>query len=387
VHVLPRQVHCLPVEIIFAILEAGYYLHDFQQDTRFLLNASLVSRSWRRPAQLLLFQHVVIRSEAAFTALCNATSSNATHGEVLAGQVRSLSAALDPEQPGCLQPPSLCHAISLFPNLSELDLACYSFSKPQITSYQRDGKSFSIFDDKALSTLCSGPPISALRLANWSSDTSLLDKLLGLYQPSLRVLSLRGAHSSFSTPATSRLASHHALDLTLQPPLASTLLDWLTNRTTRPRIHTLEFIRQPEHAVLAALLATHGDGLKSLALPTLTTADAALVAAHCSPRLKSLRTEHPYAALPALRLHLHHVALAVHPALTLVREQVGMLSGIGMRGRLEHVSVILWRGNEEEQRAVRALKLLCAQLGVWIRFEREVKEFRARFREAVVQRT
>ena len=360
-------------------------MHDFQQDTRFLLCASLVSRSWSPPAQMLLFQHVAIRSQATFTALCSAITSHATHGKDFTRHVRSLSAVLDPEQPGCLQPISLSHAVSLFPNLKELDLACYSSTKPNAL-YLRDGKPVSILDDEALSTLRSGPPITALRLANWSSDTSLLCKLLVLYHSSLRALSLRGALISFPVLTASPLATpHHPLDLTLQSPLAPNLLDWLTNRTVRPRVRTLEFTRQPERAALASLLAAHGNELRALALPTLTTADAAHVAAYCYPRLESLRTEHPYATLPAAHVHLRHVALATGPALSLFCEK--MRSGAGIRGRLERVSVMLWRGNEEELEAVRVLELLCAQRGVQIDFERDVKAFRARFWAAgVVQR-
>jgi hypothetical protein len=373
------------VEIIFAVLEEGYHTPDFRQDTQFLLSASLVCRSWRRPAQLLLFQHVVIHSQLAVTTLCNATTLHATHGNEPARYVRSLSAALDPGQPGCLQPLSLCHAVSLFPNLNELDLTCYPLSKSTTTSYQRDSQS-PIFDHEALSTLYSGPPITTLRLANWSSDTSLLDKLLAVYQPSLRALSLRGARSSFSTPITSLLTtSHHALDLTLQPPLSPALLDWLTDHTIRPRVRTLEFTRQPELATLAALLAAHSDELRALALPTLTTAEAALVSAHCCHRLLSLCTEHPYSALPALLMHLRHVALAIGPALTLMRSRLGA-GASGASGKLERVSVMLWRGNGEEQQNVLALKQLCAQLGVRIEFEREVKAFRARFRVDTVER-
>jgi hypothetical protein len=56
-----------------------------------------------------------------------------------------------------------------------------------------------------------------------------------------------------------------------------------------PHACTLEFTRQPETAVLAALLAAHGDELRALGLPTLTTADATLVVATISSHIDKSR--------------------------------------------------------------------------------------------------
>ena len=42
-------------EVIFAILEAGYYTPDLHQDTQFLLSASLLGISWSLPAHIRLF--------------------------------------------------------------------------------------------------------------------------------------------------------------------------------------------------------------------------------------------------------------------------------------------------------------------------------------------
>lgn len=396
---VPRRVLPCPVEIIFAILEAGCHIHDLQQDTQFLLNASLVSRSWSLPAQMLLFRHVIIRSQAAFIALRNATSSNEMRGNDLARHVRSLSVTLDPGQPGCLQTHSFSYAVSWFPNLKSLDLAFYSSSKAT-PSYQSDSKPFLFLKDEEISILRSGPIITVLRLSNWSGDRSLLDRFLTLYNSSLRTLALRGTPFSFPAPTTSLSATPlHPLHLTLEPPLAPALLDWLTNPAVRPHLRALEFTRQPHHVALAALLSAHGDSLAALALPMLTTADAALVAAHTRFRLEALRMEHPYAALPPQRAHLRlrQAALAPGPALALVRREIrarraagddididGSASGGG--GRLQHLSVMLWRGHEDEPGVVRALRLACAQLGVCLEFERDVRAFRTLFWAGVVQR-
>jgi hypothetical protein len=368
-----RALH-IPVEIVLAILEAGFYPHDLYRDTGFLQSAALISKCWSWAAQMLLFRHVSIRSHAAFNALFDAISSNATREKCLARYVRSLSAVLDPQQPGSLHAISFAHAASLFPNLSELDLSFYPPQKPCALN-ESEGKPFYALGDEALSILRSGPPITALRLANWSNDMSLLGTLLSLYPSTLRTLSLRGTPASFCVPPVLPHLSTpwRSFSLTLEPSLA--LMDWLTDLRNPPLVHALEFIRQPEPAVLSALLAAHGGTLTTLALPTLTVADAAEVAAYVCPHLEALRTEHPYAALPPrlLSARLRHVALAAAPALALVREEVRV------RGRSESMSVVLWRGDKEELVVVRVLKALCAQLGIRIEFKRDVVAFRMRF--------
>jgi hypothetical protein len=377
-----RALH-IPVEIVLAILEAGFYPHDPHRDTGFLLSAALVSKFWSPAAQMLLFRHISLRSHVAFNALFNAISSNASRGKRLARHVRSLDAVFDPQQPGCLHAFSFAQVVSLFPNLSELDVTFYP-PKP-VQSNDREGEPFIALDDKTLSMLRYGPRVTALRLANWSNDTSLLGTFLSLYHGTLRILSLRGTPASFSSPSASpRLSTPLCpISLTLEPSLAPipTVMNWLSDINNPPLIRALEFMRQPEPAVLAALLAAHSGTLTVLALPTLTVADAAVVAAHGCSRLEALRTEHPYATLPSRRLtaRLRHVALAASPALALIREEARA------GGHLESVSVILWRGDEEERETVRVLKVLCAQLRIRAEFKRDVVAFREQFWAGTVQ--
>lgn len=46
----------LPVEIVLAFLEAGYYTHGLHRDPGFLLSAALVTKGWLPAAQMLLFR-------------------------------------------------------------------------------------------------------------------------------------------------------------------------------------------------------------------------------------------------------------------------------------------------------------------------------------------
>jgi hypothetical protein len=152
--------------------------------------------------------------------------------------------------------------------------------------------------------------ITVLRLIDWPD-----------YHTFLRALSRRGSGSvpyilpSLTTATQPQVIATpvRSLHLTLEPPFPPALLDRLTNSNTsiRPRVLTLEFIRQPEPTVLEALLATHGmnthSALTALALPTITTAR------RMRPRpsatgacLESQRLEHPYAAHPLFCPHLRH---------------------------------------------------------------------------------
>jgi hypothetical protein len=253
-----------------------------------------------------------------------------------------------------------------------------------MNSYQRDAEPFLILRDEEVSILRAGPAITTLRLTNWSADRSLL-------MPSFPLLTTLDP----TTPL-------QPLHLALEPPLAAALRDWLTNPTNCPHVHAFEFTRQSELAVLAPLLTAHGNTPTALALPMLTAADAALVAAHACSRLELLRTEHPYAALPLGRTHIRHAAFTPGPALALVPREMrtrapaaddvdgGTRAGAetgAAGGRLERLTVMLWHSHEEELEVVRALRLACARLAIRIEFERDVKAFRAVWAGVVQKRT
>lgn len=114
---------------------------------------------------MLLFRHVSLRSHVAFNALFNAISSNGSREKHLSRHVQYLSAALDPQQPGHLHALSFAQAVSLFPNLSELNVTFYPLPKP-FPSNEREGEPFVALEDESLSILRSGPRITSLHLAN-----------------------------------------------------------------------------------------------------------------------------------------------------------------------------------------------------------------------------
>ena len=121
-----------PVETIFTILEAGYYIYDL---TQVPLTVSLVNRSWSPPVPMLLFpSRHVIRFQGAFTALRNEILPR---GKNTVREVRSLNLTLNPEQPrlAVFSPSSLPLQFRCFnfqvPAMP--DLTCHSRSKSTLT--------------------------------------------------------------------------------------------------------------------------------------------------------------------------------------------------------------------------------------------------------------
>ncbi|KAI0275443.1 hypothetical protein BC834DRAFT_965815 [Gloeopeniophorella convolvens] len=349
----------LPVEIISSILEAGYHTHDLQQDTKCLLNACLISRGWSLVAQKLLFCHVVIRSQKAYASFHAAVYEQK---KGLAECVRSLGATLDPAQPGGLRSSFFAYAVSLCPNLATLDLACYAAASRAVRGGLSKDRSYRVLPDEVLATLRPTPHITTLRLANWSGDPTLLSTLLQLL-PALRTLALRGTLTSFTSPPCGVPLPER---LVLEPSLASTLLAWLAQPSLSSPVRALEFTRQPEPTVLAALLHAHGSALCMVTLPTLPTASAELFA--CCSSLCALRIEHPFSALPPCA-RVRHAALALGPALVLLRTSTAV----------ESLCVMVWRENKEESAQLRKLRALCAVRGVYLWEERDIRAFRARF--------
>ena len=140
----------------------------------------------------------------------------------------------------------------------------------------------------------------------------------------------------------------------------------------------------------------HDNTFTALALPTLTTADAAFITANAVDRLESLRIEHPYAALPPRCTCIRHAALALGPALVLVRWDMCTHAGDDFNGharvrvtcgRLERLSVMLWYVHGEELGVVSRLRFACARLGIQIGFERDIRAFGTQFYPGVMNGT
>ena len=158
-----------------------------------------------------------------------------------------------------------------------------------------------------MSILRTGPLITGLRLANWSDDRTLLNKLLSLYHTSIRTIrtpSRRGRDSmpqSFiplTTTTTSRSVANnplHTLHLTLEAPVSLALLDWLTksNPTIRPRVLELELRRCPDPAVFTELLAVRNTNIAISACATnshYSRRDPCCIAPRWIPRVAVLGT-------------------------------------------------------------------------------------------------
>ena len=153
----------LPAEMILSILEAAYYTPTLEPDTDLLLACSVVCKAWAAPAQTLLFQSIILRSQRAYIAFSEAVDRSTERGRALSQCVHSLRAIIDPSQPFRLLPRSFARAATLCPNLQEIDLSLYgarvieSEASEYPLSLERSKAPTSSFDATTLSLLRAGP--------------------------------------------------------------------------------------------------------------------------------------------------------------------------------------------------------------------------------------
>lgn len=373
----------LPAEMILSILEAAYYTPTLEPDTDLLLACSVVCKAWAAPAQTLLFQSIILRSQRAYIAFSEAVDRSTERGRALSQCVHSLRAIIDPSQPFRLLPRSFARAATLCPNLQEIDLSLYgarvieSEASEYPLSLERSKAPTSSFDATTLSLLRAGPAITSLRFSNWSENADALPQLLSIW-PSLQSLTLRGLPPLMSEPPAQAAlfpSALHTLHLNLQPAPSPEFLDWLLHTTrSASSLRSLELARQPDPRVLEKLLTAHGSTLTSLALPAIRSAELSMVTSAC-PHLAALRIEHPWAGPAIFRRapkELSRIALGIDegtplgPVLDLVRS----------REAVSAVTVLVWRTGENHPQ-VEDLRRLCVSKGVEIRVVKNVEQFRA----------
>ncbi|TFY65571.1 hypothetical protein EVG20_g5516 [Dentipellis fragilis] len=229
--------------------------------------------------------HVARERAACATFIETVTSS--PRGRRLADNVRTLQVLLDPAQPGCLRAATFARAFSVCPNISTLDIALYSApSLPQSGSGPatdsdtlRTTKRLSSFDAETIALLASprARGVTKLAFANWTgaeSECGEFFQLLALL-PDLKHLALRGAAPVLPPATTARYAGAiEELELNVEPSSSPALFTYLLRPATSaptPVLRSLKFARQPSPELLDVLLAAHGAGLTSLAIPSLPT--------------------------------------------------------------------------------------------------------------------
>jgi hypothetical protein len=367
------------MEIVLNIIEAAYYDHDAQAtDTLLLRQCALVCRDWCTPAQRLLFRNVTLREQSAYLAFRQAVDRSRPRGKMLGDAVVRLRIVLDHNQPFGLKQHSFAHAVTLCPNLCELNLALYGCGAPggdvvgipDISRMQRLAPSF---DDTALSLLRSGPCITTLQFSNWSENRQSITQLLDVW-PTLKALVMSGTPpqlpSSSSEPFPCAL---EALRMNFQVAPSLDFMKWLLHNSA-DSLRLLEFEREPSSDLLHYFVDAHGSKLQSLAMPACSSNEHALAVQKCQ-QLRELRIESPWVSpmifrrLPEV---LRHVALgldkdsALQPVLDIVKS----------RKSLEAVTVHVWHGGELHPQ-LPALKIACAFRGIDLRITHDIPVFRA----------
>lgn len=365
------------MEIVLNIMEAAYYNDNLEPNDELLKHCALVCRDWSTPAQKLLFRSVTLRTQTAYLAFRHAVDRSAGRGRMLGDAVVRMRVVLDHNQPFHLSQRSFAHAVTLCPNLYELNLALYGCGAPGqdivgVPDVSRMRRSAPSFDECSLALLKSGPRISALNFSNWSENSQSITQLLDVW-PTLKSLAISGTPPQLSSASSEPFpCALEELRMNFQTAPSLDFMKWLLHNST-DSLRILELEREPSSALLDYLVESHGATLESLALPACGTHDHALAIQHCQ-QLRELKIENPWASpmvyrkLPQV---LQHVALgldrstALQPVLEIVKS----------RESLKVVTVHVWEGGDFHPQ-LSALKIACAYRGIDLRMTRDVRVFR-----------
>ncbi|KAJ2917836.1 hypothetical protein MD484_g2559, partial [Candolleomyces efflorescens] len=363
----------MPLELVLAIIEAA----DGPETIALLKACSLVCRAWSVPVQKLLFRSVTLRTDTAYASFKAAVGAGTPHSRVLAAAIRHLRVVVDYSQPSYLHQRAFAHAVTMCPNLQELDVALYGFADSlsgaealgtaDSSRFRRRAPSF---DDETLEMLRSGPSIQSLSFSNWSENQECVFQLLDLW-PSLRSLSMSGTcphllPSSSSTPFPGSLES---LRINFQTPPSIEFMSWLLHQSqTTGSLRSLTFDRDPCPDLFDHFLDAFGPSLQSLSTPNFPCNTARTVES-CCDNLETLRMDRPqlnplaYKSVPKT---IKHLVIGIDRD-TPLQPVIDVVKG---RPTLEEVTVRMWNGGEAH-RLLPALKIACAYRGVDLRVTKD----------------
>jgi hypothetical protein len=371
----------IPPEIMLIIMEAACDAEDIESNKALLRSMALVCREWSLHAQKLLFRHVVLNSEADYLAFKSATTRSTEHGCVLGNAVRSMRASLDPNQPFGLSQIDFANAVTLCPNLRELNIGLYGRVPPgkDIVGFpdtQRMRRPAASFDERALDLLRSGPRISTLRFNNWSENCQSITQLLGVWS-SLKSLVIGGTAPELPSPATEPFpCALEELRMNFQTSPSVDFLRWLLHNSA-DTLHTLEFEREPSPPVLQYLLNSHHATLTSLALPSCSRTTQRILDKCTSLRRFTVEDGHSLGlALKKLSPHVEHIGFG------LIKEMPmqAVLEAVKANASLRTVTVNLWDG-DKLHRQLPSLKMACALRGIHLRITHDIRAFRLLIRD------
>ena len=374
-----HSVH-IPLELVLSFIESASSTVGNEEYMALLRSCSLVCRSWSTAAQKLLFSRVTLRTQKSFESFMSAVDRTSSHGRTLGDAVTSLRVILDHNQPSGLHQHSFALAVTVCPNLHELDISLYGCAEPGndvvgIPDISRLRRSAPSFDDQTLSLLKSGPVIKALHFNNWSENQHSIFQLLDVWS-SLQFLSIGGTlpqHLQDSPPPfPSKL---HQVCFNFQTTPSIDFVKWLLHNSVSS-LRILEFQRDPCFDLFEYLTNVHGPHLHSISFPSFSSPELALSLQKCN-QLRELRTQTPsgsptvYKHIPD---HLEHLALGLDQDTHLT----SVIDLVKSRNTLKAITVQVWNGGIRHS-LLTPLKIACSYRGVDLHLTNDLNSFRIPF--------
>ncbi|TRM70422.1 hypothetical protein BD626DRAFT_533689 [Schizophyllum amplum] len=356
----------IPLELVYDILEHAALTPATEPDRATLRASALVCSSWLVPAQRLLFRHVALRDASA----ADTFRVTMERQPALAAAVRSLRATVDRNQPDGLSELTFAHVVKCCPRLETVHLALFGPAADVATNADRNTTDSVGLDVDTLALLAAGPRISALHLANWSADATVLFDLLAAWSNCVRALSLAGVPPVLPLTTTQPCAMPiEALRVNCTGPLNPECADWLLRDA---RLRALDVARVWDDEALR-MLEAQGSALEALALPALQ--EPALVDAvrDGCPRLRTLTVAGAWIAPAVWRAEacsLEHLAMGLAHSTNLH----GVVRAVH-NGALRSVTLRSSPDGIRHPQLV-PLKMACAMSGVDFLITSDVREFK-----------
>ncbi|KAI0652694.1 hypothetical protein C8Q79DRAFT_898874 [Trametes meyenii] len=368
----------VPMEIVMTILESAYEDEDARSYNALLQNCALVCKDWSFAAQKLLFRNVTLTTQTAYIAFQEAVDRATPRGRQLGDTVVRMKVVLDQNQPYRLSHRSFARAVSLCPNLYELDVALYGEGAPGldiigVPDASRMKRSAPSFDERTLAILRSGPQIKALQFCNWSDNSSSLLQLLDVW-PSLSSLDVSGTTPQLENDTAAPFpCALRELRTNFQVSPTVEFMRWLLYNSTGS-LRVLDLAREPSPDMLEYLVTEHGATLESLSLPTCGTHEGAAAVRKCAS-LRELQIEGAWASpllYKTLPSGLQHLAFGVDSDTALKP----VIEAIRRSEDLRVVTMHIWHSGEKHPQ-LNDVKIACARQGVELRLTKDVPAFRA----------
>ncbi|KAG7100002.1 hypothetical protein E1B28_001790 [Marasmius oreades] len=376
----PTSTTRMPLELVMNIMELAYDEHKLEERKSFLKSCALVCRDWSIPAQKMLFRHVALCTETSCIAFTAAINPATARGRMLAGAVQCMRVSIDHNQPFGLSQRTFARAVTLCPNLTELNLALYGcgapgndiVGSPDVLRMRRHAPSF---DEETLDLLRSGPRISALTFRNWSENRQSIMQLLSIW-PTLESLVISGTAPELPSPPSDPFpCALSELRVNLQSSSSVDFFKWLLHNSSHS-LRKLDFERELSPVAAQYLIDSHSSTLESVHLASCTR-EIAQSLSKC-PNLRQLSVE-DITSYPVVYKKLSDKLESMAFGLNKDTQTQALLDAIKAKGLLRAVTVHLWNGGELH-RQLPSLKMTCALRGIDLSLTHDIRDFRSMIR-------